>query len=52
MAVEVSLSSILDILAEVADMEWSNDRFLAFLFLRDVLATDPFISFTGPTHMY
>ena len=42
-------SSTLDILAEVADREWSNERFLAFLFWREVLAIEPVISFTGPT---
>ena len=41
-------SSSLAILAEVADRDWSNERFLMFLFLREVLATDPFTSFTGP----
>ena len=41
-------SSSLAILAEVADRDWSNECFLMFLFLREVLATDPFTSFTGP----
>ena len=44
-----SVSSVtLAILTDVADIDLSNERFLALLLLRDVLATEPFISLTGP----